>query len=236
MQEHRAHFNDTLLPPRRVLFPRISSKFYRSIPALTTIPRLLFPTSTTGFKDDWDDYAYGYRPILLRMVVITDKAAASRNPALVANAKEAQLNFAVGSYLSGFRPTDGQWWSAWRRRVVEMLGMEANYANIISSAFARPVITYVSRQQESEDAWLYDEHHRELVEALNRMAANYDFEVHIVNPRETSFLERVRLMLKTTVRHTPAIAIGFLIRSYRSLWVLRVQHFMTQCGCPQVPR
>jgi hypothetical protein len=200
MQEHRIHSNESLIPPSRVLFPKISNEIRDRLPGLSSIPRLLFPSTTVGFEEDWNDYASAHRPIVYPTVVLLDRAAAARNPILASDAGHAKLNLEVISPLAGFRAINGRWWSPWRGKMLEMLGgLEALRSNVYNYAFAQPVITYIVSQDEGFGGFLNDEQHEALVKALHQLAKEREYEVNIINPRDISFLDRVKIMLRTTV-------------------------------------
>jgi hypothetical protein len=200
MQEHRTRFNESLIPPSRVLFPRISNKNRDRLPGLSSIPRLLFPSTTVGFEEDCNDYASTYRPIIYQTVVLLDRAAAARNPTLASDNGHAKLNLEVISPLVGFRAIDGGWWSPWRGKMLEMLGgIDALRSNVYNYAFAQPVITYVVSQHEESGGFLNEEQHELLIKALHQLAKDREYEINVINPRDISFIDRVKTILRTTV-------------------------------------
>jgi hypothetical protein len=200
MQERQERFNTSILPPTRVLFPRISNRIQSSIPGLSSIPRLLFPSSSVGFKEDWDDYASVDRPIVLEMVVLLDRAAASRNPKLSPDAEQARAYLEVGSPLASFRLLSGEWWAAWRRLVTVSIGggVDITSWHGESASFVKPVITYITRQEQLV-SWLDNGDHQRLVKQLETLRALNGYEVNIIDPTKIKFLERIRLALRTTV-------------------------------------
>jgi hypothetical protein len=200
MQEHRAHFNTSILPPARVLFPQISNRIQSIIPGLSSIPRILFPSSSVGFKEDWDDYALVNRPIVLEAVVLLDRAAASRNPILSSDTEKARAYLEVGSPLASFRLLNGEWWAAWRRLMTVSIGggVDITSWHGESASFVKPVITYITRQEQLV-SWLDDGDHQRLVQQLETLRTLNGYEVNIVDPTKMKFLERVRLALRTTV-------------------------------------
>jgi hypothetical protein len=205
MQEHRAHSSKSILPPTRILFRQISNRIQNTIPGLSSIPRLLFPSSGTGFKEDWDDYASVNRAIVLETVVLIDRAAAARNPNLSPDAGHARAYLEVGSPLASFRLLNSEWWAFWRKRMGEMIGgddITSWHGESVSSV--KPVITYITRQEKLV-SWLYDGDHQQLIKELEFLRTRNGYEVNIVDPTKISFLERIRLALRTTVCYSFAL-------------------------------
>jgi hypothetical protein len=200
MQEHRNYFNTTLLPPTRVKFPRISNKVHHIIPGLASIPRLLFPSSGTGFKEDWDDYVHSYRPIIFSNLFLIDRAAAARNPKVSSSPESSRVALDILSPLKSFAAINPKWWAQWRIRMANMIGgLDAINWHGENRISVRPVITYVSRQEEPT-SYLRHEDHVELVAELEKLVHSQEYEVHIVDHSKMSFLERVRLATRTSVR------------------------------------
>ncbi|KIM31344.1 hypothetical protein M408DRAFT_21397 [Serendipita vermifera MAFF 305830] len=202
MQEHRAHFNTSILPPTRILFPRISNTVQHTIPGLSSIPRLLFPSSGVGFKEDWEDYVSAHRPFVLETVVLIDRSAAARNPKLTSNPDQARAYFEIGSPMALFRLVNDGWWTFWRKRMADMVGIETTSWHGETTTSVRPVITYISRQERTTSR-LDAEDHQQLVDQLKKLRTSHGYEVNIADPTNISFLERVRLALRTTVMVGP---------------------------------
>ncbi|KAG8832655.1 hypothetical protein FRC17_000922 [Serendipita sp. 399] len=225
MQEHRQHFNQTILPPTRILFPHISNTARSLLPGLSSIPRLLFPSSGTGFKEDWNDYILLGRPILFEYLVILDSAANSRNPRISTNEQEAFGHLSVGSPLSVFNRISPGWWSDWRHRMAKMVGVDMYDWRGESSPSVRPVVTYISREADTEGV-LDQRDHLRLVQNLNRLVDSHGYDVHVIDYRKTNFLERVRVSLRTTVMlGTPGSSLTDTIWMHPSRLSLAIEIF-----------
>ncbi|PVG02453.1 hypothetical protein CPB86DRAFT_864798 [Serendipita vermifera] len=203
MQEHRNYFNATLLPPARVMFPKISNKLHHTIPGLASIPRLLFPSTGTSFKEDWDDYLHSNRPIIFNSLVLIDRAAAARNPKISSSLESSKANLHILSPLKSFATINSKWWTQWRIRMAKLVsGSDATNWHGESRISVRPVITYISRQDEPTSR-LRHEDHIELVAELEKLVHSQEYEVHILEHSKMSFLDRVRVSSRTSIMLGP---------------------------------
>ncbi|KAG8826339.1 hypothetical protein FRC19_009122 [Serendipita sp. 401] len=225
MQEHRSRFNQSILPPTRILFPQISNKVQGIPLGLSSIPRLLFPSSGVGFKEDWHDYILLGRPIVFEHLVALDSAATSRSRRISTNAQETLGHLSVGSPLSVFNMIPAGWWSGWRNNMAKMLDIDAHSWQGESSSSVRPVVTYIFRQPNT-GAVLDTDDHRQLIRNLNHLVDSHGYEVHIIDDREISFLERVKISLRTTVMlGTPGSGIMNAIWMHPSRLSLAIEIF-----------
>lgn len=159
---------------------------------------MLFPSSGVGFKEDWNDYVTVNRAFVFETVVLVDRGAAARNTKLSTEANQAMAYLEVGSPLASFRLINDAWWDFWRKRMAKMVGVDAVSWHGESVSSVSPVITYISRQEKTV-SWLDEGDHQRLVDQLEKLRTGHGYEVNIVDSTSISFLERVRLALRTTV-------------------------------------
>ncbi|KAJ7081366.1 hypothetical protein B0H15DRAFT_469689 [Mycena belliarum] len=180
--------NTTLPPPRRMLFTRLDAFRWRDYSTMNQwIVRASFPGLTMEFIDDWDDRAKMGVPFVFERVVLADRSAAM-----------AALNYQRYQRTAGAAfalPGSAHWWLAIRDNVVQFAGVGAAVG---AGTRARPVITYISRQEWGRRMLVPADHER-LVRALRRIEAAYGYEVHIVVPEKMTRLAQLQLAARTTI-------------------------------------
>ena len=181
----------TLAPPRRIMFPRITRKKFGDESGLSTyISRAVFPSMGFEFADTWTDRSETNRPFLLDRVVIGDRISAEHAPQWPGLEKYAAPAFTLpGSAREA-------WWAPMRRGLIQSLDLYDTPQS--QTGQGKTVITYISRQTRTGRR-LYPDDHVALVEALQSLQSQYDYEVNVVNVEEMSKKEQLSLAARTTV-------------------------------------
>ncbi|KAL4079402.1 hypothetical protein J3A83DRAFT_4085723 [Scleroderma citrinum] len=195
------HPSDPLVlpPPRRMFYPNIPTligdKPDHDAPIVPRqrspagfhpyLPKAAFPTLGLMFREDWEDFASMQAPFLMRRVVISDAGAAARS-------RNDIPPFALPlDQLT----TSPQWWEPIRRNVAAFLGVDHEAKkNWVGSQKA--VITYLSRQDQTDGPKLKDSDHEALVDALQKLGNNYIVNVVSAN---TPWKDRMTAIFQSMV-------------------------------------
>jgi hypothetical protein len=176
--------------PSRLFLPHLEAGGWRSYGGLNAwVTRAAFPALAIETSEDWADRAAFSTPLALERVVLEDRSAAMRSPLWQASHRIAAGPMTLGANWTG-------WWAPIRDRIVD-----AAITTVEGSAPAAgpPVITYISRQ-----AWgrrmLRPQDHSVLVEELQRLRAEFGYEVHVVDMDQLPIPEQLALAGRTTVR------------------------------------
>ena len=208
MQDRRSTKNAILLPPRRLFFSQIHSEKISHDSALRSLPHLLFPGLGVLYSEDWKDYTESRHPFLLEHVVLVDRGAAARNPRVQGTSgsvawegqriedKTERSNLQLGTPFDSFRNVGGLWWSRWRHLLAENANLEANIENYKTR---KTVITFVQDHSDQRGRLQLDSDAKLRAELVT-MKLEEGHEVNYVKWNETTFLDRLDLVLRTTVR------------------------------------
>jgi len=208
MQDHRSTKNVILLPPRRLLFSQIPSEKIWHNPALWSLPHLLFPGLGVLSTEDWKDYTDSGRSFLLEHVVLVDSGAAARNPRVQGSSgdvawgdwrvdgKIESSNHQLGTPFESFRDIGGLWWNQWRQILAENANLETD---IEGNETRKTVITLV-QDHSSQRGRLAPDSDAKLRAELVAMKLEEGYEVNYVKWKETNFVDRLDIALRTTVR------------------------------------
>ena len=150
---------------------------------------------------DWDDRTQTNQPYVFDRIVLADRGAAMRGPTFVATERTASESFAF--------PSSPSWWSPIRSNVVEFSGLNRSVG---AGTMAKPVITYISRQDWGR-RMLLPEAHDSLVLALKGLEKKYGYEVNIVSMDKLDRHEQIRLAGRTTVRSCDSLTMARRIYS-----------------------
>ena len=208
MQDRRSTNNAILLPPRRLLFLQIHSEKIWHNPDLWSLPHILFPCLGVLYSEDWKDYTDSRGPFLLEHVVLVDRGAAARNPRIqstsgdvawaggIIDDKTEMSNLQLGTPFDSFRDVGGLWWGRWRQLLAVNANMEAN----IEDTQARKTVITLVQDHSGQRGRLQPDSDTKLRAELVTMKLEEGYEVNYVKWNETSFLDRLDLALRTTVR------------------------------------
>ncbi|TFK20596.1 hypothetical protein FA15DRAFT_707948 [Coprinopsis marcescibilis] len=180
--------NTTLPPARRLIFNHLDNAHWRDYALMNQWVTLSsFPSVTMEFKDDWRDRAEMGRPFVFERVVLADRSS-------------AMLAFNYARYQRTAAPPFGlpgsvNWWMPVRNNVIKFAGLGSSVGQ---GTMARPVITYISRQNWGR-RMLLPEDHEKLVKALQGLHEKYGYEVNIVNAEDMTRQEQIKLAARTTI-------------------------------------
>lgn len=189
--------SDTLVAPRRFMFPHIPSAEFHDYSGLSEyITRAVFPSMAFEFRETWQDRNSSGRPFILDRVVLGDRIAAETSPQWDKLYKYAAPAFELPGSGMNF-------WGPVRRALVQFIGMDKLLSDSTSKESVqerkKTVITYVSRQGWGRRT-LKAEDHDKLVKALRGLERRYGYEVNIVTMDKMSKQEQLTLAARTTVR------------------------------------
>ncbi|KZT23705.1 hypothetical protein NEOLEDRAFT_1179922 [Neolentinus lepideus HHB14362 ss-1] len=152
-----------------------------------------FPTVGVWYAEDWDDLRTTEVPFLLERVVLLDRSAAQREGV------ENGLPLWAGVFTR--MQASQHWFTPIRRTLAGYLGVDLDAEGAVQSKNkkkAKPVITYITRQGESDGPRLRAQDHQLLVDALRGLEKHYGYGVHVVS-RETEWNERMSAILRSTM-------------------------------------
>ncbi|KAF7325717.1 hypothetical protein MKEN_00422000 [Mycena kentingensis (nom. inval.)] len=188
-----------LTPPRRLMFPYygfftdrnpehadVTTRRQRVVNGFhPELVKAAFPFMTVQYYADWEDYHKMQVPFVFERLVVADRTAASYG------VKPHEPIFAPA--FRDTRELSDYWWEPIRRGL-------AKYFDVDGDKAPKKAITYVNRQTQNHGLKLSDEHHAELVEALQKLKRD-GYEVHIVSniDEEMSWTERLGAITRSTM-------------------------------------
>ncbi|EPQ52405.1 hypothetical protein GLOTRDRAFT_132253 [Gloeophyllum trabeum ATCC 11539] len=201
--------SSTLPPPLRLIYPNIqtySDHQKRPEAGDPEIPRVrsrngihpflvkaAFPTAGVWYAEDWEDLKKTEVPFLLERVVLLDRAAAQRS------GLESGLPFWANAFTR--MEASPYWWAPIRKTLAGFLSVDLDEEGAgkgRKTAKTKPVITYITRQNEEQGARLRPQDHQLLVDALRGLEKHYGYEVHVVS-RETEWKDRMSAILRSSM-------------------------------------
>jgi hypothetical protein len=160
-----------------------------------------FPHVGVEYKEDWDDYCLMELPWVFERLVVVDAGASRRAGAPTV----AEQVFKLESDTTMAR----EWWDPVRTAVLRSLKLPLD----TPAPGARPVITYISRQNASEGPKLQDADHTELLRALQTRGWEVDVIEDVEGPGELAggtwagegkrWERLMKSVLRSTVSHSP---------------------------------
>jgi hypothetical protein len=213
----------TLLePPRRLIFTKCKKDGWRDPAGLNAFfLRTAFPGMSIETEEDWNERAGigsgghssteafglgGYpataRAIIMDRVVLVDRPAWMREPHAFKNPKY------VLPYVESYH-----YWAPLRQGIVEYAAGEREIRwpgerelRLLAKGYTpskqegeRPVITYISRQRTARR--LRDSHHQALVQTMQALAKEHDYEFMVPVMEEMNKFDQIYLLSQTTVSH-----------------------------------
>ena len=149
------------------------------------LAKAAFPQLTLEYFEDWDDYHKMEVPFVFERLVVADRTIT-----------EKIVDNGLPVYAPAFDLDASEyWWEPVRRSLVQFLEVDE-----VPKTRAKQVVTYLHTQSES-GAKLSDEDHQNLVQALEKMAKNRGYELHVVSSQtsETDWTERMTAIVKSSV-------------------------------------
>jgi len=177
-------FGGTTRPlPSRWIFPNALRSGLTDKPGMNLWTlRAAVPSLSLEFSDDWENRMNFSRPFVMEYAILGDRFAWRRVPSWkpvgVAFPYEVRKDF----------------WKPIRELVTEFATQPLEFEEP-----TRPVITYVSRQGPKSGRRLKDEHHDQLVAALEEFARKENYELHITMLEKLDKAEQIRLLSRTTI-------------------------------------
>ena len=155
-----------------------------------------FPTLSLLHREDWEDFANMQIPFILERVVIADRGAAAR----VRSVGDEQPIFSPPFVAMETSP---HWWEPIRRMMTEFCQLldeqgKKSGSQLKPQAKIKPVVTYLSTQENPTGPRMGDAEHQTLVKALKEFGYHHGYEVNVV-PSDAKWIERMRVLTRSTV-------------------------------------
>jgi hypothetical protein len=143
------------------------------------------------YHEDWDDFAQMQIPFVLERVVIADRAAA------------AQISSNQPVFSPPFQDmvASKHWLQPVRKIMTGFLQISDENKKGKSAAavtITKPVVAYLSTQENVSGPRLKDEDHKLLVKTLTKFQRSSGYEVNVV-PANAAWIDRMKILVRSTV-------------------------------------